>query len=55
MTKSSMLGGVQAHWTETTVGAHGELDARWSAAQARASEPWRIALEADGSKFASMS
>jgi hypothetical protein len=25
MPKSSILGGVQAHWRETTVGAHGEV------------------------------
>ena len=34
-------------------GAHGGLDARWSAAQARADQPWRFTLDAAGDKLAS--
>jgi len=34
-------------------GAHGGLDARWSAAQNRADQPWRFTVDASGDKFAS--
>ena len=34
-------------------GAHGRLDARWSAVQGRAGEPWRFTLDAKGDKVAS--
>jgi translocation and assembly module TamB len=34
-------------------GAHGGLDARWSAAQAKADQPWRFTVDASGDKLAS--
>jgi len=34
-------------------GAHGGLEARWSAAQGRADQPWRFTVDAAGDKFAS--
>ena len=34
-------------------GAHGGLDARWSAAQARADQPWKFSVDAAGDKLAS--
>jgi translocation and assembly module TamB len=34
-------------------GAHGGLDARWSASQGHADQPWRFTVDATGDKFAS--
>ena len=34
-------------------GAHGGLDARWSAAQGRADQPWKFSVDATGDKLAS--
>ena len=35
------------------VGAHGGLDARWSASQGRADQPWKFSVDAAGDKLAS--